>query len=194
MSNPGPSKSSKSSRAPSTIALLRAVNLPNHGKVSMADLRALMEAVGFEDARTLLQSGNLVFRGSAHTGAALERQLETETARRFDLETDYFVRSAAEWRGIVDRNPFPAEARNDPSHLVVMFLKAAVKAEPVAALQAAISGREIVRGAGREIYVIYPDGIGASRLTNVVIERKLGTRSTGRNWNTVLKLAALAGA
>jgi len=64
----------------------------------------------------------------------------------------------------------------------------------VAALQAAIKGREVVRAKGRHAYIVYPDGIGRSRLTNVMIEKKLGTRGTGRNWNTVLKLAALTGA
>jgi uncharacterized protein (DUF1697 family) len=41
-------------------------------------------------------------------------------------------------------------------------------------------------------YIVYPDGIGRSRLTNQLIEKMLGTRGTGRNWNTVLKLDALA--
>jgi uncharacterized protein (DUF1697 family) len=50
----------------------------------------------------------------------------------------------------------------------------------------------VVRGAGREVYIVYPDGVGRSRLTNAVIEKKLGARATGRNWNSVLKLQALA--
>ena len=62
------------------------------------------------------------------------------------------------------------------------------------ALQAAITGPEVVRADGAHAYIIYPDGVGRSRLTHALIERKLGTRGTGRNWNTVLKLAALAGA
>jgi uncharacterized protein (DUF1697 family) len=61
------------------------------------------------------------------------------------------------------------------------------------ALQVAIKGPEIVRGAGREAYIVYPIGIGKSRLTNALIEKNLVTRSTGRNWNTILKLADLAG-
>jgi uncharacterized protein (DUF1697 family) len=64
----------------------------------------------------------------------------------------------------------------------------------VAALQAAVVGRETVRAAGRQAYIYYPDGIGDSKLTLNVIEKKLGSRGTGRNWNTVLKLGALAGA
>src|SRR2546421_26469 len=67
----------------------------------------------------------------------------------------------------------------------------AVKA--IASLQAAVKGREIMRHQGRELYIVYPDGIGRSKLTNTFIESRLDTRGTGRNWNTVMKLAALAG-
>lgn len=178
------------------VALLRAVNLGPHGKIAMTDLRTLMTELGLEDGKTLLQSGNMVFRGGARTGAALERQLEGETKKRFDLETDFFVRSADEWSAIVAANPFPVEARKDPSHLVTIFLKEPVKPTAVAALQAAIAGREIVRSRGnaaREVYITYPDGIGTSKVTAALIEKKLGTSGTGRNWNTVLKLHALAG-
>src|SRR5439155_762383 len=100
--------------------------------------------------------------------------------------------ASAEWDDVVARNAFPAEAKNDPSHLVLLCLKGAVTAVEVKALQAAIVGREQVRGHGREIYASYPDGIGRSKLTNAFIEKRLGTRVTGRNWNTVLKLQALA--
>lgn len=89
------------------------------------------------------------------------------------------------------RNPFPEEAERDPGHLVVMILKGAPAAHEVKALQDAIRGRELVRADGRAAYVVYPDGIGRSRLTTALLEKKLGTRGTGRNWNTVLKLAAL---
>ncbi|HET6146562.1 MAG TPA: DUF1697 domain-containing protein [Polyangia bacterium] len=175
------------------VALLRAVNLGPHGKVAMADLRALMEALALRDGQTLLQSGNLVFRAGKRSGAGLEKLLQDETARRLGLTTDFFVRTAAEWRAIVDRNPFPDQASGDPGHLVLLVLKQPVGAAQVAALQAAIAGRELVRGHGREIYASYPDGIGRSKLTNALIEKRLGTRATGRNWNTVLKLQALAG-
>jgi uncharacterized protein (DUF1697 family) len=177
------------------VALLRAVNLGPHGKIAMTDLRTLMTELGLQDGKTLLQSGNMVFRGGSKTGAALERQLEGETKMRFDLETDFFVRTAAEWNAVVAANPFLDEARKDPSHLVVIFLKEAIKPAAVAALQAAIPGREVARCQGknvREVYITYPDGIGRSKVTNTLLEKKLGTSGTGRNWNTVLKLQALA--
>jgi uncharacterized protein (DUF1697 family) len=174
------------------IALLRGINVGGHQVVAMSDLRDLLTQLGFESARSLLQSGNLVFRGDARTTGELERVLETEAETRLGIHADFLIRSAKEWREIVARNPFRKEAERDPSHLVVMFLKAAVNAKDVKAVQAAITGPEIVRGDGRHLYIVYPDGIGRSRLTNAVLEKKLGIRGTARNWNTVLKIAALA--
>jgi uncharacterized protein (DUF1697 family) len=176
------------------LALLRAINLAGHQTVAMADLRELLTQLGFADARSLLQSGNLVFRTGARTSGHLERVLEAEAAKRLGLHTDFFVRTADEWKAIVTDNPFREEGTRDPAHLVVVFLKDAPDGKAVDALRAAIAGPEIVRAKGRHAYIVYPNGIGRSRLTHTLIERKLGTRGTGRNWNTVLKLGALASA
>jgi uncharacterized protein (DUF1697 family) len=176
------------------VALLRAVNLGPHNKIAMSDLRELCLALGCSEPRTLLQSGNVVFGSASSSAAALERKLEAEAARRLKLETEFFVRSAAEWAALIAANPFASEAKSDPSHLLALVLKSAPDRARVAALQAAIKGREVVKAQGTTLYAVYPDGIGRSRLTNALIERHLGTPSTGRNWNTVLKLAALAGA
>jgi uncharacterized protein (DUF1697 family) len=177
---------------PVHIALLRAVNLGAHNKVAMADLRTMLVAMGFEQPRTLLHSGNLVFRNARPTGPALERSLEREAATRLGLETAFLVRTAEEWQAIVAANPFPDEAVADPGHLVLLCLKRPPGRAAYAALGAAIQGRERIRGAGRQVYLVYPDGIGTSKLTIALIERMLGTVGTGRNWNTVRKLAALA--
>lgn len=175
------------------VALLRAVNLPSHNKVGMADLRQLLGDLGFASVQSLLQSGNLVFESEGRTAAQLEALLETEAKARLGLETDFFVRTPSDWRAVIAGNPFPDEAERDPGHLVVMFLKDEPEPKDVAVLQEAIKDRESVRAKGRQAYLVYPDGIGRSRLTNVLIEKKLRTRGTGRNWNTVLKLGALVG-
>jgi uncharacterized protein (DUF1697 family) len=175
------------------VALLRGINVGGHNQIAMSDLRDLFEALGFAGAKSLLQSGNLVFESKRRTAVELEQLLEAETAKRLDITADYLVRSADEWKTLVARNPFPEEAKRDPGHLLVMFLKAAPQAKDVQALQAAIQGPESLRSEGRHLYVVYPAGIGRSKLTNTLIEKKLGLRGTGRNWNTVLKLAALCG-
>ena len=176
------------------IALLRGVNLAGKRKVAMADLRAMLTALRFTNPQSLLQSGNLVFQSDARNPAQLERLLETETLKRLKLQTEYFVRTTKEWDAVVAANPFPAEAKKDPGHLVVCALKDSPTPTAVKALQAAIKGRETVRAKGNHAYIYYPDGIGRSKLTAAVIDKHLGTRGTARNWNTTLKLAALAGA
>jgi uncharacterized protein (DUF1697 family) len=175
------------------IALLRGINVAGHKQVAMDDLRDLLTHLGLVDARSLLQSGNLVFRGGVRAGARLERLLETEAEKRLGLQTDFFLRTAEEWKAIVAHNPFRKEAERDPAHLAVMFLKDAPDSNAVKALQAAITGPEVVRAEGKQAYITYPNGFGRSRLTNTLIDKKLGTRCTGRNWNTVLRIAALAG-
>ena len=173
------------------IALLRAVNLPGHNKIGMADLKAFVIGLGFTDAQTLLQSGNIVFSGGTKTTTSLEETLERAAAKQLGLETDFIVRTAKEWQAIIDANPFPREAKDDPSHLLAVILKDEVSAANVSALQKAIVGREVVRAKARCAYIVYPDGVGRSKLTTALIEKKLGTRGTARNWNTVLKLGLL---
>ena len=174
------------------IALLRAVNVAGHNRVSMAELKILFERLRFHEVQTLLQTGNLVFRAETQKTPALERLLEDEATKRLGLETEFFVRTAAEWRSMIDANPFPAEARLDPGHLLAVSLKGAPDREQVTSLRGAITGREIVQVRGRTAYIVYPDGAGRSRLTPALIERHLATTGTGRNWNTVVKLGALA--
>ena len=174
------------------IALLRGINVGGRNMVAMTALRDLLAALGFAGAQTLLQSGNAVFRGDKRTGAKLERLLEVETEKRLGVAADYFVRTADEWDAVIAGNPFPDAAADDPGHLLVMCLKDVPAADAVAQLRAAIRGPEVIHADGRHLYAVYPAGIGTSKLTHTVIERTLGTRGTGRNWNTVLKLAALA--
>jgi len=157
----------------------------------MADLRAMVTGLGFSDARTLLQSGNLVFRGGG-TDEAVEAVLETESERRFGYQADYFVRTLDAWDAAIAGNPFADEARDDPARLVVVTLRSEPAEGALGVLRGAIKGREYADASGRAVYIVYPDGQGESKLTITVIERALGVRGTARNWNTMLKLAALA--
>jgi uncharacterized protein (DUF1697 family) len=173
------------------VALLRGINVGGHNPVAMADLRKLLGDLGFSGVRSLLQSGNLVFQSERPAGADLARLLEQETARRLNVSADYIIRTAAQWKKIVARNPFPREAKADPGHLVVMALKSAPPTRSVSALKASFKGPESIRHDGQQLYIYYPAGIGRSKLTGTLIERSLGCRGTARNWNTVLKLLAL---
>lgn len=174
------------------IGVLRAINLGSHNRIAMSDLRTMLETLGFEDPKTLLLSGNIVFKSESDSSAKLEQQLERASINHLQVTTDYFVRSADEWQGIIDANPFAKEAKADPARVIMMCLRDAPSPAQVKALQASIVGREVVKAKGRHAYLVYPDGQGRSKLTIQKIEKALGTRGTARNWNTVLKLAELA--
>lgn len=173
------------------VALLRAINVAGTGTLAMADLRAFFARVGFADAQTLLQTGNVVFQAAAKATNKLETLLETEALKHLGLSTVFMIRTAQEWSALIAANPFPAMAKEDPSHLLLMFLKDEPPAAKQRSLQALITGREVVRLKGKLAYVTLPDGIGKSKFTTAVLERALATRSTGRNWNTVRKIAQL---
>jgi uncharacterized protein (DUF1697 family) len=173
------------------IALLRGVNVGGANRLAMADLKTLATREGFGRPRTLLQSGNLLFDADATVDGDLERKLEASISRHLGLTVDVVVRTAGEWRAVVAANPFPGEARDDPGHLLVVCLKSDPVESAGARLNAAIVGPEVAHVIGRAAFIHYPAGAGASRLTPAVIDRALGTRGTARNWNTVLKIAAM---
>ena len=176
---------------PPRVAFLRAVNVGGRW-VAMPVLREFLAGQGLTNVRSLLQSGNLVFDAGSASPAELEDLLERELLRQLHLASDVFVRTGDELAAAIAANPFPAEAERDPAHLLVIFLKAAPKPAGLDALRSAVPGPELVEPGQRHLYVYYPAGIGRSKLTNALIERKLGASGTGRNWNTALKLLDLA--
>src|SRR4051812_16149141 len=103
------------------IALLRAVNVGG-AKVAMAELKQLADDLGLQRAKTLLNSGNLVFDADG-PDADLEALLERETTARLGVTTEYMVRGLDEWRSIIAANPYGDEARNDSGRLVLILLK-----------------------------------------------------------------------
>jgi uncharacterized protein (DUF1697 family) len=173
------------------IALLRAVNVGGTRMITSADLKAFFVALVFEDAVTLLNSGNVVFGSSARKGSSLEKYLGVEAKKRLGLDTDFIVRDAKQWRAIVDDNPFQKEAKSDPARLLLTALTNAPEKSAIRKLEMANLGREKVFCRGDVLYIFYPDGTGKSKLSVQLINRHLGVRATGRNWNTVLKLLAL---
>lgn len=167
------------------------MNVGGDSTIRMADLVRVIEGLGLSDPRTLLASGNVVFGGRVSSPAALEHRLEAALAEQLGLTSDCFVRSTADWEAAIAANPFPREATEDPAHLLVAALKSEPSEGVEARVRAATVGRERVRVIGRQAYLVYPDGIGRSKLTPAVLDKALGVRSTARNWNTVGKLATL---
>lgn len=171
-------------------ALLRGINVGGNKKVPMADLRAMVDGLGFGDAKTLLQSGNLVFTAKAQPTPKLEKLLEGATESELGVSCSYLVRTVDEWTRLIAANPFPDMAKRDPSHFAVTVCRETPSAEALKTLRTEARGEEDFKAVGRELYVWYPDGIGESRLALALGKNRLGTICTARNWNTVLKIAA----
>lgn len=173
------------------VALLQAVNLGRYGMVSMAELREGATALGYRDVRTLLSTGNLLVRppaGWSGTRDDLTAALTTGLADHVHLPLGLVVRTRAELAAVVAANPYRQAAVDDPAHLVVVFYDQPV---PPGTPDLSRYGPERTTFAGREAYVHYVLGIGRSRLTGPVLDRHAGGRGSGRNWNTVRKIADL---
>jgi uncharacterized protein (DUF1697 family) len=170
--------------------LLRAINVGGR-KLASADFKAALAHLGYGEAQTVGAAGSAVVRADA-APAAVEAALEAELQSRLGFLTEVFARTPAALAATLAGNPFPQLAKDDPSHLLVLFLKADPTPAALAALRGKIVGREQVEPGPGCLYMAYPDGIGTSKLNPAVIGRGLGQPGTGRNWNTVQKLAELA--
>jgi len=170
------------------VALLRGINLGARHKVPMADLRELLGGAGYENVRTLLQSGNVVFE-SDETADALERALASLIGERFGFAVPVIVRTAEELRDVVASDPLAAVA-SDPKRYAVVFLSAEPNADALGQVAARFAENHFaVRG--REIYAWNPDGLTGSGLMQALGKAELAPVNTVRNWATVTKLAAM---
>ncbi len=169
------------------VSMLRAVNVGGTSRIKMDALRAVYESIGLKDVRTLLQSGNVVFRSGITDREQLVKRITQELARRLELEVGVILRTLAEIASIVERGPV-LSPRADKAKLLVMFLSAVPEGAAQAALVKGHKGPEMLEVRGPEIYLYYPDGVGRSKLTGAVIENKLNVSGTARNWNTLQKL------
>ena len=174
---------------PRQVAFLRGINLGRNRRVSMGDLRRLLEDHGYEDVRTHLQSGNVVLY-SPDSGARLERALERQLADGLGIEVEVLVRSRKQLADVVARDPLGKVAR-DPSRYLVSFLRSKPSAKVVRELAAVDVAPERFVLEGRELYAWHPRGVQRSKLNKLLSER-LGVTATARNWNTVTRLLALA--
>ncbi|KOX08493.1 DUF1697 domain-containing protein [Streptomyces sp. NRRL B-3648] len=193
------------------IALLRGINVGGSARIAMKDLRALFAGMGFEDVRTYLQSGNVVFRTPAATTTAksdatasavpaaagpqgpadLAVSIERRIADDLGVTCTVLLRTGDSLARTLAANPY-RDREDDPAKLHVTFLAQEPTAEQAARLAVPAGETAVYTLAGDEIHLHVPDGYGRTRLNNTFIERRLGMRATTRNWKTVTALHRLA--
>ena len=176
---------------PVIVSLLRGVNVGGH-RVQMDALRRLYESLGLRRAETFIQSGNVVFAIATWDSIKLARRIEDAIEKSFGFRCDVVLRSAAELRDALARNPFAERPGIDPAKLLITFLAAAPDPEGCAKVRALDIAPEELQIDGREVYVYFPNGMARPKLSWHLVGKSLKTPATGRNLATVRKLLAMA--
>lgn len=165
------------------LVLLRAINVGGKNKIPMADLRTMLGDNGFANARTYIQSGNILL-SSRSGAAAIGKKIQKAIAGTFGHDIDVIVRTAQELQEAIDGCPYASE---DPKQVGVIFLASTFDAT----IDASAFAPDVCTVAGDHIYVHCPSSFADTKLTNAWVEKQTGIAGTMRNWNSTNKLLAL---
>lgn len=173
------------------LALLRGINVGRAHRIAMADLRELFEELGHEDVRTLLNSGNVLFRSARPNVARLAAGIETAISGRFGFAVPVIVIAAADLAAIIQANPLRRVAADPARHLVAFASGPGALARMRPLAQEAWAPEALAIGS-KAAYLWCPTGILDSRLLKA-FSRLAGESVTTRNWTTVLRLMEASG-
>lgn len=165
------------------IVLLRGINVGEHNRLPMKDLRHIAIAAGAHTAQTYLQSGNLVIDGPGDINAIADA-----IQRLFGFRPLCLCRTREEWKNIIAENPYGSIM--DP-RLLHVFIMAEPTTISVADLNAIAAPDEQVCLTSGQAYLSTPGGISGSHIARR-IERMAGVAMTSRNWRTACALMEIA--
>ncbi len=168
------------------VALLRGINVGGHNKVPMKELKALCLELGFENPRTVLASGNLVFECALKSPGAVAKKLQEGVEKSFSVKNPIFVLSAREFAEVLKADPIEPQGK-DGNKLMVMFLPKAATAAARKRFLDRHKGPELVEFGERAVYIYYSQGQGRSKLD---LSRTVEPGTT-RNRNTLKKIEDL---
>jgi uncharacterized protein (DUF1697 family) len=171
------------------VALIRGINVGRAKRIAMADLRAMMEGLGYSDCRTLLNSGNIVFAAGRESPSRSAARIERAISKAFGFDAPVTVVSGADFSTVVRENPL-TEIADNPSRLLAAFLMQPDHMQRLEPLTHEDWKPEaLALGTGQAAYLWMPEGVIGSRLNEAVV-RALDKAVTARNWKTVLKIEA----
>jgi uncharacterized protein (DUF1697 family) len=173
------------------IALLRGINVGGNKIIKMQDLKVMFQSLEYQNVRTYIQSGNVVFESGEAADSRLSGVIEQRIKESFGFDVSVIVRSLDELEEAIASNPFHLTQQEDFKRLYVSFLAAEPSAEALEQLRPYVDGPDKLRFAGKEMYVLYEVSVSQSALFKVPLDKILGMPVTTRNWNTVNKLALM---
>ncbi len=169
------------------IALLRGINVGGKNRIPMKELEPLCAALGWNSVETHLQTGNVVFTGSSAI-STLETELEQSIESCFGFSIPVIVRSASDFESCVAESPLTDQAAVDPSHVLLFLTKSPLQRNALQYLQSRSADGECVFVKDKSLWIHFTNGVGSSKLNPAVIDKAVGSKTTGRNWNTVSKI------
>ena len=179
-------------QVPVIICLLRAVNLGSYNKVKMETLRIMCSSLKFRNPQTYLQSGNILFATEELDLPKITQKLSKRFSKDFGFSPQIILRTIDELRDVVKRNPFAKRRNIEPSKLLVSFLARDPGEDVRTKVRAFPSDVEEIRIDGKELYIYFPNGIGRPKFSMAALDKVLQVPGTGRNWNSVTKMLAMA--
>ena len=175
------------------IAFLRGINVGGHKIIKMEELQRIFSSFGFNNVRTYIQSGNVVFDADYDDSGKLLGKIEKGLFSSLGYEVDVCLRTTAEIGEIIASDPFGKYKKEPDSKFYVAFLKEKPPVITGLPLYSPKKDMEIFRVSGREAYIVSRKIEGAYGFPNNYLEHTLGSAATTRNWNTVCKIFDFAG-
>ena len=171
------------------IALLRGINVSGHKKILMADLRNLFEKLGFENVRTYIQSGNVVFQTKEDNLVVIEDRIKHQILKQYDFEVPILIKIRKELQSIVNNCPFSQE-KMEKSHFTLLFTPPLK--ELIHETNKINYPNEEFSITKKGIYFYCSTGYARVKCNGNFFEKKLNVVTTSRNYRTLMKLIELS--
>jgi len=170
------------------LALLRGINVSGHNMIKMEALKTTLEAIGFQNVHTYIQSGNVFVDTEEENASAVGFKIKQEIFKVFGHEVPVVVINKNDLEACFKNNPYFKEKEMDIKKLYVAFVSTTLKSENINDLKVSQFKPDEASIDGNKIYIKYAVGAGKTRFDQKYIEKKLNVIATIRNWNTVTQL------
>jgi len=174
------------------ITMLRGINMTGHNTIKMTELADLLRQIGYTDAETYIQSGNIVFTCHNKNYEDVSSGIRKAILSEFNLNIAVITRTSDEMKKIISANPFLEEPGFNPSKMAVLFLELKPSDEQVLKVAGIDYPPDKFHINSSEIYVYCPNGFGKTKLYTNFFEARMKVTGTARNWRTVNKLLEMA--
>jgi uncharacterized protein (DUF1697 family) len=168
--------------------------MTGHNSIKMAELALLYRDMGFTDAKTYIQSGNVIFSSNREeTDSDISLKIEKAILEKFNYKIPVMIRTVREMQDLVSSNPFLNEGNFEPSKMAVIFLHEECIISQIQKAADIDYPPDKFWISGKEIFIYCPNGFGRTKLYTTFFEKKIGVTGTARNWKTITTLIDIAG-